>query len=158
MPDFTLRYKVLHMTGLELFGEDTPSAARRLLFRDSIGTETAGEVVTWWEKRRLLFNVAVGTAGIASLGSILMANAVHAPSGGGVPFIAVVVYGLVANFCYTGGWIAELLLRPVFGRRTGTVGATIFRYGLAFSVVLTLLPIPISLISIVLRALSEMLN
>lgn len=145
------------MTGLELFGEDPPSAARQLLFRDSVSVESTNEIVTWWEKRRLVYNIAVGSAGIASLGSILLANAVHS-SGGGVPFMGVVAYGLVANICYTGGWMAELMLRPVFGRRTGTVGATIFRYGLVFSVVLTLLPVPISLISIVLRALSEMLN
>lgn len=145
------------MTGIELHTEDAPTAARRLLFRDTAGTERPGEIVGWWEKRRLAYNIAVGSAGLLSLGAMAAAGAVTGhPPRGELPF--VFVYAAIANVCFTGGWMAELLLRPVLGRRAGTVGATIFRYGLAFSVILTLLPVPVAAITIVLRALSEMLN
>ena len=56
------------------------------------------------------------------------------------------MYAVLANVMYTGGWAAELALRPLFGRRTPVVGATIFRYGLAFSLGLTVLPIPVAAI------------
>lgn len=146
------------MTGIEVFGEDTPSAARKLLFRDTAGNETASEVVSWWEKRRLAYNAAVGVAGLASLSALAIADRVTGHGGGGPPVMAVAAYAVAANFCYTGGWVAELLLRPVFGRRTGTVGATIFRYGSAFSVTLTLLPIPFCVIAVFFRVLQEMIN
>lgn len=145
------------MTSIELIHGDPPSAARQLLFRDTAGTETPSEVVRWWEKRRLAYNIAVGSAGLVSVGAMMLAGAVTGiPLRGELPF--VFVYAAIANICYSGGWVAELLLRPVFREKTGTVGATMFRYGLAFSVILTLLPVPIAAITIVLRALTEMLN
>ena len=66
----------------------------------------------------------------------------------GPPLLAVVVYAVIANCFFTCGWVAELMLRPVFGRRTGTVGATLFRYGLAFSVGITLIPAGLSALQV----------
>ncbi|MEO7363140.1 MAG: hypothetical protein ABI120_22595 [Gemmatimonadaceae bacterium] len=147
------------MTGLELFGEDTPSAARRLFFRDASGTETPTDVVRWWEKRRLAYSIGVGTTGLVSFGIMTFFNAIG-PNGkfyAGPPLAAVVAFGVLANVFYTSGWFIELFaLRPVFGRRAGTVGAALYRYGFPFSVGLTLLPIGLSLIGLALRCIGVM--
>ncbi len=125
------------------------SAARRFLFRDAYALESRSQVIGWWEKRRLAYNIAVGVAGLLTLATMAGATVVTRGSFGFPPLVAVIVYGGVANFAYTGGWVAELLLRPVFGHQTGTVGATLFRYGLAFSVGLTLLPAVVTAVGLV---------
>lgn len=126
-------------TSLQLMDEGT--TLRRFFFRNSTSAESPMDVVTWWESRRIAYNAAVGITGVVSL---LIANvfAVIGPGGAlfGPPIVAIVMYALLANLFYTGGWIAELILRPVFGRRTPVVGSALFRYGFAFSVGLTLLP------------------
>lgn len=54
-------------------------------------------------------------------------------------FIGVAAYGVLANVCYMGGWLVELLVRWLW-REDGTTFASIaFTLGLAFSVALTLL-------------------
>lgn len=140
------------MNGLQLSSDTDFSSARRFLFRDSYALETPSQVVSWWEKRRLAFNIAVGVTGLFSVTALVLSE--FLASGrlpGGPPPIAIIAYGVLANVLYTTGWVAELLLRPVFGHRTGTVGAALFRYGLAFSVGLTLLPSGFAVVSLVIR-------
>lgn len=50
-------------------------------------------VVAWWESRRPLFNLAVGAAGLLSLGVASLLEPVFFP----VPWQAVVTYGVAAN-------------------------------------------------------------
>ncbi len=54
--------------------------------------------------------------------------------------IAVVAYGMLANVCYTGGWLAELLVRKLWGAQAESFGEISFALGVAFSVLLTLVP------------------
>jgi hypothetical protein len=131
-----------------------PTVLRRFFFREASLTETPADVIAWWEKRRLAYNVAVGATG---LGTLVAVNAIGLVGPEPHPFfppaIAFLVYGGLANVMYTGGWVAELLLRPVFGRKTPVVGATLFRYGFAFSIGVTLLPIVAAGIDLTLRIL-----
>jgi len=154
------------MRSLDLFEDslpdaDAPSAARRLLFRDSAGSETPVQVVGWWERRRLPFNIAVGATGLASLSAIAVLSAIGPDAHRviGPPLVAVLAYGVVANLAYTSGWLIELLLlRPLFGRRSGTVGAALFRYGLAFSVGLSAIPIGAAALGLTFRVLRWVLG
>jgi hypothetical protein len=59
---------------------------------------------------------------------------------------APLIYGTMANICYTGGWVAELFLRRYIRDDDGIAGAALFRYGFAFSVGLTLLPAGIAIL------------
>lgn len=146
------------MKGLDLLSETDSSAARRLLFRDSYILESPSQIVKWWERRRLPFNVAVGATGLVSLTAMTIANAfTRGDFFPGPPILAVLAYGIAANFFFTFGWVAELILRPVFGVRTGTVGATLFRYGLAFSIGITLLPTGVAAVGVLARLLSSVL-
>jgi len=54
--------------------------------------------------------------------------------------IAIFIYGIMANICYTGGWVAELVGRKFWPREADKVATLSFTIGLAFSVLLTLTP------------------
>lgn len=138
---------------------DEPSNLRRLLFRHTGDSTTTGEIIRWWESRRILYNTVVGGTGVLTLvaANLLMLSS-PGPRGDGIPFFLPVIYGVAANVCFTGGWIAELALRPLFGRRTPVVGAALFRYGLAFSVGLTALPICVFSFAFVARWLSAIFS
>ena len=69
---------------------------------------TTGQVIRWWELRRLLYNsllLAVGVAAIAGM-EWLMGQAVPMGEDAIEPMalvLGVVVYGIMANLCYTLG-------------------------------------------------------
>ena len=121
---------------------------QRLLFEPTL-VRSPLRVVQWWESRRPAYNLIVGATG---LGTLVYINALELALGQGwfaVPWggqgsvaqmLAIGVYGLAANVCYTAGWVVETLAerwlkRPVYG-----LGPALFRYGLVFSVGLTVLP------------------
>ncbi|HEX8392564.1 MAG TPA: hypothetical protein VF665_09440 [Longimicrobium sp.] len=110
--------------------------------------------VRWWESRRLTFNRAVRSAGLVTLAvtSVFFALPPHSSV---MPLSMMltgsVVYGVMANACYTLGWMAELLARRVWGRGAPDLGPLLFRQGLIFSVGLTLLPILLAVMSWVAR-------
>jgi len=104
------------------------------------------DIIAWWELRRILYNVALLLAGCISIDVVQFVGErnvkpgvdVDAPIG--LIFIAL-IYGFLANVCYTLGWISELLWRPgddpanaVSRRRK------VFWTGTFFSIGLTLLP------------------
>jgi hypothetical protein len=99
-------------------------------------------ILTWWESRRLIYNVIVGTTGVVTLG-IMAAISVIPP---GLPRLmpplpAILAYGVIANVCYTFGPLVEIALQRLWQNRVLPVGPALFRQGLSFSVGLTLLPI-----------------
>ena len=100
--------------------------------------------VRWWESRRLVFNKAVGAAGLVTLAGISLISALP-PFGEPLPLpvalVGAMVYGIAANGCYTLGWLTELLARRVWGREAPNLGPLLFRQGLIFSVGLTLFPL-----------------
>jgi len=50
------------------------------------------------------------------------------------------VYGIMANLCFTGGWLVELFIALAWGLRPARFGSIAFGLGLLGSVVITLLP------------------
>jgi hypothetical protein len=54
--------------------------------------------------------------------------------------VGVVLYGL-ANVCYTGGWITELLVARLWSVDTTRFGPIAFVLGTGFSVLVTLIPL-----------------
>lgn len=107
------------------------------------------DIISWWESRRLIYNVLVGAAGVTSVIIILMTGyvtehmtgeAIGIPDPSFLAIIAVILYGLMANVCFTGGWILELLSRRLWGTRAEAFGEIAFTWGLLGSVILTLCP------------------
>jgi hypothetical protein len=109
------------------------------------GTLTTGQVIRWWELRRLLYNVVLLVVGVAAIAGMewLMTKVIPMGEDAIEPMalvLGVVVYGIMANLCYTLGWVVELRGRktdPAAARRRGQ---WMFRAGLLFSCVLTSVP------------------
>lgn len=103
---------------------------------------STGAILAWWEKRRLAYNLAVGAAGLVSLGWMLTLSIL--PGGHGFmrefPWIGVAVFGGMANVCYLLGPTAEILIHKLWGRAVLPTGPALFRMGLTFSVGLALFP------------------
>jgi hypothetical protein len=100
---------------------------------------TREDVIAWWEARRFRFNLYVGVVGAATWLLVLIAGSAAAKPG--VDFeepVAMIfgpfVYGLLANICYTFGWIVD----TVFFREMPRT--RLYKVGMIFSVVLTALP------------------
>jgi hypothetical protein len=111
-----------------LFRRDTPIAN----YKGAIG---------WWESRRVAYNLVVGIAGMFS-GFLALFTAVAAstllsvdfgiPNPPGFAIIVVVLYAIMANVCYTGGWIAEIFIRKLWPHDADRFATTSFFLGLAF--------------------------
>jgi hypothetical protein len=119
------------------------SALTKFFFRAPYAAPKTSEIFRWWEARRLAYNLAVGAAGIMSLSAMYVLGAVLNDDVGQIPFIAIAVYGVLANLCYFLGPVADTWIMKKWGRQYSEVGPTLFRYGFAFSVALTLLPVPV---------------
>lgn len=70
------------------------------------------DMIQWWEKRRLLYNVIVGLSGI--LTSIIIMKLHRSIAFSEILWYAVLPYGIFSNLAYLVGWVFELLLRYYF--------------------------------------------
>ena len=129
--------------------EDQPASPflTELLFPLPAHRRTALGILLWWESRRLVYNVIVGATGVVTLAVLTIAVLAAPASDFGppavTPWIPVLAYGILANVCYTLGPIIEATLEHAWKDRILPIGPALFRQGLAFSIGLTLLPIPI---------------
>lgn len=106
-------------------------------------------IVLWWESRRVPYNLIVGATGLLTM-TVMLATAFTCEQSGGAPIglpdppflvpIGVIAFGVIANVCYTGGWIAELLATRVWGVEAAPLGPVAFALGTLLSVVVTLAP------------------
>ena len=100
---------------------------------------TRREIITWWEARRLRFNLCVGIVGAVTWLLIITVGSVAVKPG--VDFeepLAMIfgpfVYGFFANICFTFGWIVDTI------SYRGMPRTRLYKAGVIFSVVLTSLP------------------
>lgn len=118
-------------------------------------------LLRWWESRRLFYNRVVGTTGLVTLAgfSLFFALPPHSsPPPAEFLLVGTVAYALMANACYSLGWLAELAARAVWGREAPEIGPVLFRQGLIFSVGLTLLPLPVAALLWVARTVATLLG
>jgi hypothetical protein len=103
---------------------------------------SAPSIIGWWERRRLPYNLAVGAAGLVSIGVGWMVSAL--PPGGVVlpmvPWQPVAIFAVMANVCYLMGPAAEIFVDKIWGRQVLPTGPVLYRMGLTFSVGLALFP------------------
>jgi hypothetical protein len=107
-------------------------------------------VIAWWKKRRFFYNKVLAVVGTVTCILMISCGVISEPLVGepiGIPDppilvpLLIIFYGLLANVCYTGGWIAELLLAR-FKPETHAefFGVRAFRFGVKFSIALTIFP------------------
>ena len=124
------------------------SALTRVLFPAPAEVRSTAGIFRWWESRRLTFNVAVGAAGLVTL-SVVKLISVLPPLSLKVAVFwpAVIAFGVLANVCYSLGFVTEAAMQRAWRDETPRVGPALFRQGLIFSVGLTLFPIALAGIS-----------
>ena len=59
----------------------------------------------------------------------------------------VAIYGVAANVCYSMGWFAEITIQRWLKEPAYGLGPALFRYGLVFSIGLTLLPVGVATVA-----------
>ena len=117
------------------------------LFHQSRTSPGFIQIVGWWELRRIFFNLIVGCTGIASLIICALCDFLYIKffrtdfmQSWDSPLISILLYGIVANICYTSGWFSEILARYIWKSKADHFGEFCFTFGLIISLVLTLLP------------------
>ncbi len=130
----------------------TGTLVERYLFSPLYAPQSAWDVVRWWERRRPFYNVLVGTSGLLTL-LVAQLQRLFTPESAGPPLAFVLVYAIAANLFYSLGAPIHLLLRRTLKESAGPVAQAMFRYGLAFSIGLTLLPIPLFILSTIVRVI-----
>jgi preprotein translocase subunit SecG len=100
--------------------------------------QTAGDIILWWESRRLIYN---GIIFAAILVSALLLAAVMQPKRladylsrvGTLVATAFSVLQIPANVWYTGGWVADLVVKRVLRLPAAGFGPWALADGTAFS-------------------------
>ena len=119
------------------------------LCRRDIPINSAREAIGWWEARRVPYNLIVGIAGIitcivvaviSAAASILVGVEFGLPDPPMFALIGVFLYGIAANICFTGGWLAELIVRKISPKEADKFASWTLTLGVVFSVLLTLAP------------------
>ena len=132
------------------------------LFSRSVEATGALAIIKWWEFRRIPFNLIVGATGVVTWLVIAAAAYMATPAVGAEPddfpesfgvIFGVIAYGILANVCFTGGWVAEIVAKRIWEKEIGAIAQITFFLGLVFSVLLTLLPGALFLGMWVLRSL-----
>lgn len=106
---------------------------------------TSWQIVRWWEIRRILYNAILFMVGITSILAMewLMDKVIPLGEDAIEPLamaIGVLAYAVVANACYTLGWVVEILTNRVDPALARSRGKKIFLAGLWFSCLLTTAP------------------
>ena len=129
-------------------------AMTKFFFRPLYRSQTAWSIITWWESRRLPYNLTVGATGLVSLAVVAFLNAIPPfPGHLGIPVGVIVAYGVLANLCFCLGPLLDVAVWRHWGPNYSAVGPALFRYGFAFSVGLTILPIPLAVLGWGIRVL-----
>jgi hypothetical protein len=133
----TLLIRGLHWIRSSALGRRDPSVT------------SAWQVIGWWEARRIPFNLIVGATGTVTSGLVLATaliseRLIGEPIGWPDPpiviILAVIAFAGGANVCYTGGWLAELIVRRAWPDESRSFGTVAFTLGVPFAVVVTVLP------------------
>ena len=86
-------------------------------------------------------NGPLPVAGVVVLGSYFLGNGdFDLPDPPLFAVFGVILYGIAANVCFTGGWLTELAVRKVWPDEADRFATFSFSLGLIFSVLLTLSP------------------
>lgn len=133
------------------------TALTSVLFPEPTLRRSPVAVLGWWERRRPLFNAVVGATGIVTVSvlSVVLGPVMFVQPG---TWIGITAYGIAANLCYSLGAPTELLLERWLGRETYGLGPALFRYGLIYSVGLTLFPLALGAFAVLAKLLFHFLR
>ena len=110
------------------------------LFEIPAEPRSPGKIILWWEVRRPAYWAFLAVVGLS--GAALVVFSLRDPPAGEEdfePFLAIMLGVFGSNICYTGGWIAELVARKLWGEKVTFFGPVAFSLGLIFTAVVCLL-------------------
>lgn len=110
----------------------------RWLFARPPEPQGVGQIIWWWEARRLHYNVVV-FAGIVLAWFLALWPVWKMPQAG-VTFTLLIAYSVLfiqvpANIWYTGGWVVDLILKRGLRKQSAGFGPWALGVGMVFSVV-----------------------
>ncbi len=123
-----------------------PSAVREFLnwfFAVPSGKRTMWTIIAWWEVRRIVYNLIVGSVGIVSLllfFYFITHSTTLGPGEDAIEPMGVVAVPVLLNIGYSGGVFLEILLSWRNPEQTREVGPNLLRAGFYFSLGVVLLP------------------
>ena len=131
------------------FGSTRAQASRRLIQQlagtrllDRPVVSSPGQIVSWWESRRMLFNLLVGGVGLMGC-LVMLVCGVESES----VWLAGLCSAVLANVCYTLGWLVELSIRSASPGRHSDFARTWFVLGTGIWMLLACVP-PIGVVAL----------
>jgi hypothetical protein len=125
------------------------------LFERHQAPDGAFEIIKWWEKRRLYYNLILFAAAFVSFIAFAIIDLLppqrHADAVFAFAAIALVI---LSNLFYASGWMVELLARVILRRGLRRLGPVTFGAGLALSVIVVWIPTVINLYDWLYRLIS----
>ena len=97
--------------------------------------KTTKEIIVWWEKRRLKFNLAFFIPSILTLTLTVLLLGYHPFFGFGL----ILMLAATANVCYFFGWITEIILRNVISDLNLKIGPIMLGIGTVLTVAVIIL-------------------
>jgi hypothetical protein len=103
------------------------------LFARPVSSATVGQIILWWEARRLYYNGII-LAWALLWGTITQLRKTRDWVSSPLPILTY-LFGvqLPANIFFTGGWIADLVVKKVLGLASPGFGPWAFGLGTGFS-------------------------
>lgn len=108
-----------------------------ILFSHRLDDRQWYHVIGWWELRRIAFNAIILFSGLISL---ICFHFVVVGAGDFIHPMTPILFGFMANFFYTSGWVLELFLRLFKGFDTNKIAVRLFKIGLTLTIIGTFLP------------------
>jgi hypothetical protein len=105
--------------------------------------QSLGQIVIWWEKRRIPYNLIIGMIGFISLLLFFLfisKSGELQPGEDAVEPMALFIAPILMNVGYTLGWFVEGLLRIFKRTKFRRVSQELMQVGLFFSVAVVILP------------------
>lgn len=101
------------------------------------------QVIWWWERRRIRYNIVIGGLGLFCLAVYLVFLELAGGLGPGedaVEPLMLIFAPFIVNILYTGGWITELVLRILWKETSPDIGRILYRSGISFSIFVVAFP------------------
>ena len=127
----------------------------RLFERNPNIAFTAWQTIQWWELRRIAYNIIIGGVGVFTVLLFLLSAYIgetyyNVPIGLPDPpifmILGIIIFGTMANVCYTFGWIGELIIKSIQPKWSNLYASKILFWGVLFSIFVTLSPLIILVI------------
>jgi len=102
-----------------------------------------GQIILWWGKRRIIYNLLVGLAGFISLllfFYFITKSGELKPGEDAIEPLALLMAPIFINIGYTLGWVVEVILRIFQRNRFQRVSCGLMKAGLLFSLAVVIFP------------------